>query len=312
MTTVAMVGVGRMGSAMARSLARAGLDVVLHNRTRDRAARLATELGCRVVDSARDAAALADVAMTMLADDNAVRATYEGPDGLLAGAHPGVVLVDMSTVRPDTITAFEAAARTAGAGLLDAPVSGSVQLAEAGTLTLMVGGREDDLERARPALEAISKTIFHLGPLGTGAAMKLAVNTVIFGLNGALAEALVLAEAAGIDRGRAYDVIAASAAGAPFVAYKRAAFVEPDVAPVAFSLDLTAKDLGLIAAYAASLGVTMPQAATNRALVGAAASGGRGGHDFASVAEELRSRRVAPSGTPAGSAAGSPRERVPT
>ena len=122
----------------------------------------------------------------------------------------------MSTVRPDTITAFEAAARAAGAGILDAPVSGSVHLAEAGTLTLMVGGEAADLERARPALEAVSKTIFHMGPLGTGAAMKLAVNTVIFGLNGALAEGLVLAEAAGIDRALAYDVIAAGAAGAPY------------------------------------------------------------------------------------------------
>jgi 3-hydroxyisobutyrate dehydrogenase/2-hydroxy-3-oxopropionate reductase len=217
-----------------------------------------------------------------------------------------VVLVDMSTIRPDTITAFEPAALAAGAGLLDAPVSGSVQLAEAGTLTLMVGGREEDLERARPALEAVSKAIFHLGPLGTGAAMKLAVNTVIFGLNGALAEGLVLAEAAGIDRGRAYDVIAAGAAGAPFVAYKRAAFVEPDATPVAFSLDLTAKDLGLIAAYAESLGVAMPQAAANRALVREASTGGRGANDFAAVAAELRSRRITPP------PAGSPREETPT
>ncbi len=267
---------------------------------------LATELGCRVMDTPREAAATADVAITMLADDEAVRATFEGPDGLLAGAHPGVTLVDMSTVRPDTITAFEAAARAGGAGLLDAPVSGSVHLAEAGALTLMVGGPPEDLERARPALEAVSKSIFHLGPLGTGAAMKLAVNTVIFGLNGALAEALVLAEAAGIDRARAYDVIAASAAGAPFVGYKRDAFLNPDETPVAFSLELTAKDLGLIAAYAASLGVAMPQAEANRALVREASTAGRGGRDFASVAEELRSRRRAPVAASTGTPEGAP------
>jgi 3-hydroxyisobutyrate dehydrogenase/2-hydroxy-3-oxopropionate reductase len=120
--------------------------------------------------------------------------------------------------------------------------------------------------------------------------MKLAVNTVIFGLSGALSEGLVLAEAAGIDRAAAYDVIAASAAGAPFVGYKRAAFLEPESTPVAFSLDLTEKDLGLIATYAESLGVPMPQAAVNRAVVRQAASNGRGGNDFASVAVELRSR----------------------
>jgi 3-hydroxyisobutyrate dehydrogenase/2-hydroxy-3-oxopropionate reductase len=293
-TTVAIVGTGRMGSALARSLARAGFDLVVHNRTPDRAAILAAGLGCRIAGTAREAAAGADVTITMLADDAAVRAMFEGPEGLLAGGHPGHVFVDMSTVRPDTITAFEAAARATGAGILDAPVSGSVHLADAGTLTLMVGGRADDLERARPALEAVSKTIFHLGPLGTGAAMKLAVNTVIFGLNGALAEGLVLAEAAGIDRAVAYDVIAAGAAGAPFVGYKRAAFVEPESTPVAFSLDLTAKDLGLIADYADSLGVAMPQAAVNRALVREASTSGRGSSDLASVAVELRARRAKP------------------
>ena len=294
MTTVAVVGTGRMGSAMARSIARAGFDLVLHNRTADRATLLAVGLGCDIAGTPREAAAQADVTITMLADDTAVRGVYEGPDGLLAGAQPGGVLVDMSTVRPDTITRFEAAARAAGVGILDAPVSGSVHLAEAGNLTLMVGGRAEDLERARPVLGAVSKTIFHLGPLGTGAAMKLAVNTVIFGLNGALAEGLVLAEAAGIDRAVAYDVIAAGAAGAPFVTYKRAAYVDPESTPVAFSLDLTSKDLGLIAEYARSLGVAMPQADANRTLVREASTGGRGANDFASVAAELRARQAKP------------------
>lgn len=308
MTIVAVVGTGRMGSAMTRAIARAGFEIVVHNRTRDRAAVLATEVGCRITDSPAEAAAVADVVITMLADDAAVRTTFEGPDGLLAGAHGGGVLVDMSTVRPDTITSFGEAARAVGSGLLDAPVSGSTQLAEAGSLTLMVGGDAGDLERARPVLEAVSKTIFHMGPLGTGAAMKLAVNTVIFGLNGALAEGLVLAEAAGIERALAYDVIAAGAAGAPYVGYKRAAFLEPDDTPVAFSLDLTDKDLGLITAYAAALGVALPQTAVNRALVREAAAGGRGSNDFATVASELRARRS--KRQPA--LAGSPGEGAPT
>jgi 3-hydroxyisobutyrate dehydrogenase/2-hydroxy-3-oxopropionate reductase len=290
-----------MGSAMVRAIARAGFDLVVQNRTRDRAAIVAAEVGCRIAGSPAEAAAAADVVITMLADDAAVRDTYAGPDGLLAGAREGVVLVDMSTVRPDTITAFEAGARGAGAGILDAPVSGSTQLAEAGTLTLMVGGEAADLERARPALEAVSKTIFHMGPLGTGAAMKLAVNTVIFGLNGALAEGLVLAESAGIERSLAYDVIAAGAAGAPYVGYKRAAFLDPESTPVAFSLDLTDKDLGLITDYAAALGVELPQTAVNRALVREASGGGRGSNDFSTVAAELRGRRSRPAPTLAGS-----------
>jgi 3-hydroxyisobutyrate dehydrogenase-like beta-hydroxyacid dehydrogenase len=300
-TRVALVGTGRMGSAMARAISRAGHDLIVQNRTRDRAAILATQVGCAIAETPAEACAAADVVITMLADDTAVRAAYEGPDGLLAGAHDGVVLVDMSTVRPDTITSLEAAARAAGAGILDAPVSGSVHLAEAGTLTLMVGGEATDLEGARPVLEAVSKAIFHMGPLGTGAAMKLAVNAVIFGLNGALAEGLVLAEAAGIERGLAYDVIAAGAAGAPYVGYKRAAFVEPASAPVAFSLDLTEKDLGLITEYARSLGVELPQTAVNRALVREASTHGRGSNDFASIAAELRARRVQPEPAHAGS-----------
>ena len=183
--------------------------------------------------------------------------------------------------------------------MLDAPVSGSVALAESGKLTLMVGGEAGDLELARPALEASAPTIFHLGPLGSGAAMKLAVNTVIFGLNEALAEGLVLAERAGIDRERAYDVLAASAVGAPYVGYKRAAFVDPDATPVAFSVDLAAKDLRLIAELAASVGQSVPQAVTNLAVLEAVIAAGDGGRDFSAVASHLRDRRTAGEGATA-------------
>jgi len=290
-TAVALVGTGRMGSAMARSLTRAGLPLIVHNRTRARAAALAEEVGARLATSAAEAASQADVVLTMLADDAAVIAVYGGSDGLLAGARKGSVLVDLSTVTPDTLRGLEPAAGSAGVGLLDAPVSGSIALAEAGQLTLMVGGAADDLEYARSALEPLAKAIVHVGPLGSGAAMKLAVNTVIFGLNEALAEGLVLAESAGIDRSLAYGVIAESAAGAPFVGYKRAAFVEPESTPTAFALDLAEKDLRLIATLAASLGVPMPQARTNLDVVRAAAVALGGGADFAAVAGHLRSMR---------------------
>jgi len=292
MTTVAIVGTGRMGSAMARSVARAGHDVVVQNRTRSSCEALAGEIRARVVDTPAEAAAAADVAITMLADDTAVRSVFTGPDGLIEGAHEGGVLIDMSTVLPDTIRSLAEAVRATGSGILDAPVSGSVSLAEAGTLTLMVGGEAADLERARPILESLAKTIFHLGPLGAGAGMKLAVNAVIFGLNGALAEGLVLAEAAGVDRAVAYDVIAAGAAGAPYLGYKRAQFVDPETAPVAFTLALTEKDLRLITQTAEALGQPLPQTAVNLELIRAASTEGRAGRDFAAVADELRSRRA--------------------
>jgi 3-hydroxyisobutyrate dehydrogenase and related beta-hydroxyacid dehydrogenases len=209
------------------------------------------------------------------------------------------VLIDSSTVPPSTIRQFETAARSARAGLLDAPVSGSVSLAASGSLTIMVGGETADLDRARPVLSALASTIFHLGPLGTGAAMKLAVNAVVFGLNGALAEGLVLAEVAGIERSVAYDVLAASAVRSPYIDYKRASFLEPETAPVAFSLDLAAKDLGLISALAAELDVPVPQAASNLAVITAASANGRGDRDFSAVAEHLRGSARAKEGRPA-------------
>jgi 3-hydroxyisobutyrate dehydrogenase-like beta-hydroxyacid dehydrogenase len=226
----------------------------------------------------------------MLADGAAVDAVYGGPDGLIAGAGPTTILIDASTVPPAILRSHADAARAAGVGLLDSPVSGSVALAEAGKLTLMVGGEAADVERARPVLDGIGATVFHLGPLGSGCAMKLAVNTVIFGLNQAVAEGLVLAEAAGIDRARAYDVIAASAAGAPYVGYKRAAFLEPETTPVGFALDLAAKDLRLIRDLADAVGLRLPQARVDLDAIEAAAESAAigGNRDFSTVANHLR------------------------
>jgi 3-hydroxyisobutyrate dehydrogenase-like beta-hydroxyacid dehydrogenase len=298
-TAVGVLGIGRMGGSMARALAAAGFEVVAWNRTPEAAETIARELGGRAVARPADVAAAADICVSMLADGPAVEAVYRGPDGLLAGARPGNVLADSSTVPPSTIRAFEAEARSAGAGILDTPVSGSVGLAGSGSLTIMVGGEASDLERARSVLHALAKTVFHVGPLGSGAAMKLAVNAVIFGLNQALAEGLVLAEAAGIARPVAYDVLTASAAGAPYVGYKRAAFLEPDATAVAFSLDLAAKDLRLIAELAHEVGVPMPQAITNLEATVEASVDGRGGRDFSSVAGHLRERARMEEGRPA-------------
>jgi 3-hydroxyisobutyrate dehydrogenase/2-hydroxy-3-oxopropionate reductase len=299
MAMVGIVGAGRMGSAIARAVRAAGHDIVVWNRTYGAADDLADELGGRAVDRPADVAATADVAISMLADGSAVDAVYGGEDGLIAGARPGTVLVDSSTVPPAVLRGHEAAIRSRQAGVLDAPVSGSVALAESGSLTLMVGGEADDLERARPVLEAYGATIFHIGPLGSGAAMKLAVNTVIFGLNEALAEGLVLAERAGIPREKAYDVLAASAIGAPFVGYKRAAFLDPDGTPVAFAADLAAKDLRLIAELADVVDLPLPQTTTNLAVIDAVIAAGDGGRDFSTVARHLRDGRTAEEGTTA-------------
>ncbi len=284
---IAVIGLGRMGRAMATKLRDADLEVTVWNRTAARAEELAQHIGAHHAPTARDAAQ-APVVLSSLADDRAVQQTYRGEDGLLAGLSAGTVVVETSTVDPRTVTdlAPEVAAR--GAALLDAPVSGSVPAVEAGGLTFMVGGAEDALATVQPVLDVLGKATFHLGEVGTGAAMKLSVNAVVHALNAALSEALVLAERSGIARATAWEVFAASAAGAPFVSYKQAAFQDPEGTPTAFSLDLVAKDLDLILTLADRLGVPVQQAETNHTLAKRASEAGLGDRDMSWLAQLLR------------------------
>lgn len=286
---VAICGMGRMGSAMAGTLHRAGFDLVVHNRTRSRAESVAGGLGIGVADTPREAAAAADVVIGMVADDDAVRDSYLGPDGLAAGVRDGTVVLEMSTIDPATLGDVRPAVEDAGGTLLDAPVSGSVSLVESGGLTIMVGGDQAALERSRPVLDALAARVYHLGDAGNGSTMKLAVNGLVHAINQALSEALVLAEQAGVPRELAYEVFANGAGGAPFVGYKREAFLHPDDTPVAFSLDLVVKDLRLILGLADRVGVPMPQGRTNLEFAEAAVGRGLGARDMSAVAEALRS-----------------------
>lgn len=285
---VAVVGAGRMGAAMVGTLRRAGIEVVVFNRTRARAEEVARATGAAVSDTAREAAAGAQVVLSSLADDAAVGAAYTGADGIVAGLQPGAIVLETSTIDPGTVHRLRPLVEDRRAFLLDTPVSGSVQLVEAGQLTVMVGGDPAVLERARPVLDPLARQVFHVGDLGSGAVMKLTVNAILHGLNLALAEGLVLAEQAGVARTTAYEVFASSAVAAPFVQYKRAAFEHPGETPVAFSLDLVHKDLDLILALASRAGTPMEQATTNRRVVEAAVAAGLGDHDLSELATYLR------------------------
>src|SRR5215213_3954098 len=285
---VALVGAGRMGSAMGARVAGAGHDLVVFNRTRSRADDLAQQTGAQVADNARDAAASAEVCLVSLADDAAVTATYLDDSGLIGGLQPGAVVCDTSTVAPATIGGLAPLVAQQGAILIDTPVSGSVSTVESGTLTVMVGGDHDALDRARPVLEAFAKSIFHMGDVGAGATMKLVVNSLVHSLNVAVSEALVLAENAGLDREITYDVFEAGAAGAPYVKYKRAAFLSPGKVPVAFSLALVGKDQQLIHDLAEQTQTRMDQAEASRQLVAEAIGAGLGERDISEVAEFLR------------------------
>jgi 3-hydroxyisobutyrate dehydrogenase-like beta-hydroxyacid dehydrogenase len=287
---VALIGTGRMGSAMGARVAGAGHDLVVFNRTRSRAEDLAGRTEARVADSAREAAEFAEVCLVSLADDTAVTATYLDDNGLIAGLQPRAVVCDASTVAPATVRGLRPLVAQKDAILLDTPVSGSVSTVESGTLTVMVGGDQDALDRARAVLETFAKSIFHLGDIGAGATMKLVVNSLVHSLNVAVSEALVLAEKAGLDRETAYDIFEAGAAGAPYVKYKREAFLRPGEVPVAFSLDLVAKDQELIHDLAEQVGAHMEQGQASRQLVAEAVSAGMAERDISEVAEFLRRR----------------------
>jgi 3-hydroxyisobutyrate dehydrogenase-like beta-hydroxyacid dehydrogenase len=289
--TVAVVGTGRMGTAMTGRLRSGGADVIVYNRTRERAEKAASQTGADVADTAREAASSAGTVIVSLADDVAVDEAYTGNEGIIAGLNPGTVVADTSTIDPETARRIAHLVEEAGAGHLDSPVSGSVSVVERGELTIMAGGRGDDLDAARPVLDVLATRIFHMGDHGTGAAMKLVVNAVVGALNLAVAEALVLAEKAGIERSTAYEVFASSVVAAPYVLYKRDAFEQPEETPVAFSLNLVAKDLDLILELARRVGASMEQAAVNREAVRRALAAGFGDADISAIAEYLRQQK---------------------
>lgn len=288
--TVAVIGTGRMGAAMAQRIAAAGFDLVLWNRDRGKAEHVAASTGATIAANASDASARADVVLTSLADDAAVRGVYLGPGGVCEGVGDAVV-VDTSTIDPDTTREVGAAVDQAGSGFLDAPVSGSVATVEAGTLTVMVGGDSTLLDRARPVFDTMAQRVIHVGGRGSGSAAKLAVNALVHGLNLALSEALVLAEKAGVDRETAYEIFVSGAGGAPFVQYKRDAYERPETASVAFSLDLVAKDLELITDLARRVGAPMRQAETGLDVVSRAIAAGMGAADLSALAVFLREEK---------------------
>ena len=288
MPTVAVLGVGRMGGAMARRFADAGYPVVVWNRDRAKADAVAAETGADIAESPAEAASSSDILVSSLADDEALRMVYLGPDGVAEGGSQSLAAADTSTVAPLTVVEVGAAMDRTGAGFADCPVSGSISTVETGSLIVMAGGDPEVVDRVEPVLGAIARQVVRVGGRGAGAACKLAVNGLVHGLNIALSEALVLAEKAGVDRKAAYEVFAGGAGGAPFVQYKREAFENPDDAKVAFTLDLVAKDRELITGLAEQVGAPMAQAGTGLEIVGKALAKGMAERDMSAIAVYLR------------------------
>lgn len=286
MQSIALIGLGNMGAGMARRLLAAGYPLTVYNRTPQRAEPLAAA-GAAVAASPREAAQHADIVICMVADDQASRAAWMGENGALAGARPGTILIDSSTLSVGWVRELAAAAAAARCPFLEAPVTGSKPQAANGELLFLAGGDPSTLDAVRPVLAAMSRAIVHLGPVGSGATMKL-VNNFVCGVQAAvLAEAMAVIERSGLDRDAALDVLANGAPGSPLVKGVSKRMAARDYR-TNFALKLMTKDLTYALAEAARHGVTLTMGATGLEVFRAALAAGLGEKDFAAVAELYR------------------------
>lgn len=289
MEQVALMGLGVMGSGMGKNLLKAGFPLTVYNRSRERAILL-ENAGARAAASPREAAEGAEVIISMVADDTASRAVWQGDRGALAGAAPGSVLIECSTLSPVWVRELAVEARERGCGCLDAPVTGSREQAEKGQLLFLVGGEKEDLEKARTVLAAMSRGIEHLGPSGSGVLMKL-VNNLICGVQIAtMAEAIALIERTGMDRDKALNILYAGAPGSPMVKT-----IGPRMAAknydVNFVLKLMEKDLRYALEVAGRHGAQLETGAAAHKIFQTAAQSGFAEKDMSAVVEPVRASR---------------------
>jgi 2-hydroxy-3-oxopropionate reductase len=278
---IGFIGLGIMGRPMARNLLKAGYPLVVHSRSRGPVDEIAGA-GAKVGTSPRDVAAQSDVLITMLPNSPDVEQVVLGRDGVIEGARPGLILLDMSTISPLVSQKIGAALAEKSVKMLDAPVSGGEKGAIDGVLSIMVGGDKAVFDKVLPIFQAMGKTITHLGPLGAGGFTKLA-NQIIVAVNlTALGEALTLAKKAGLDRELTLTALAGGLAGSKCLDQKKPNYVAETYNP-GFKIDLHYKDLGLIMESARALGVPLPATAVVQELFSALRVKGRGGLDHSGV-----------------------------
>lgn len=256
MSRIAFIGLGTMGQGMVANLLAAGHDVTVYNRTRERT-RAAADAGASVADSATEAVADADFVMYCLADDAAVREVVLGDEGIVAAVPGEAIVIDLSTIDPETGLAEHQAYGERGVAFLDAPVFGSKPEAADGGLWVVVGGDAEVFEKARVVLEPISATLHHMGEAGDGHRMKLVGNLLVASQLQGLGEALALASAAGLDLNSVLDVVGVTDFRTPIYDGVGESVVAGDYAP-SFALSLMRKDANLITAFADRLGVEVP------------------------------------------------------
>jgi 3-hydroxyisobutyrate dehydrogenase-like beta-hydroxyacid dehydrogenase len=283
---IAFAGLGIMGSRMAANLARAGHDLTVFNRTRATAEAWAAEHGATVATTPAEAAARASVVVTMVVDGDDVREVLLGPDGVAQGAAEGTLCIDMSTIAPSQTRAIGAELAERGLRLVDAPVTGSSPKAQDGTLTIMVGGSEEDVRRAWPVLEVLGELIVHVGELGQGEMLKL-INNAVGAANATIVgEALLVAQRTGVDLDALVAVMGAGSGGSAQLALKAQPMRDHDYAPL-FKLAHMLKDVTLCLQESANADVPFPAAAHARDVLVATMARGHGDEDYAALIEAL-------------------------
>jgi len=280
-TRVALVGLGRMGSAILPHLLAAKLDVVVWNRTPEKT-RDAARRGARVAASLRDVVTGADIILSILFDDHALKDVYLGSSGLLTAGCAGKLFIDMSTVLPDTARQIGREAGAMPAAFVNAPVSGSVLQAKQGKLLVLAGASSEDFERAKPVLTLFARKIEHVGPVGAGSAMKLAIQLPISVYWQSLAEALCLGSEAGLSLGQMLHLIADSPAALPALQSKIPTILRDDK-EVSFDLTSAVKDLALMNEVARGLDASLPAAGPTLAAYQAAVENGFASRDIANI-----------------------------
>jgi 3-hydroxyisobutyrate dehydrogenase len=285
---VGFIGLGIMGRGMAANLLRAGFPLAVWNRTRERTEPLAAA-GAAVAASPAELAAASDIVITCVSDTPDVEAVILGPQGVIHGARPGSLVIDMSTISPQATRAIAAALAARGVDMLDAPISGGSEGAAQGTLSIMVGGAAAALQRALPVLQAMGKRITHVGPHGAGQTVKLVNQVLVVGNCLAMCEALLLAQAGGVDLEKTLEAVSGGAAGSWMLSQRGPQILARDWRP-GFTIALQQKDLRLVLEAADQQGVPLPGTALIFQLyrtLEARGLGGDGNHALVKALEAL-------------------------
>ena len=286
MERIAFLGLGTMGAAMAANLIRAGFAVTAWNRTAGRAAEL-VDLGVQEAATPAAAASEAAIVVVCVSDTPDVEAVLFGPDGVVEGAAPGTLIIDCSTIAPSGSWDFAARLREHDLHMIDAPVSGGSEGARNATLTIFVGGDEQDVERARPVLEALGRTITHVGPIGAGQAVKAVNQVILAGTYLGVAEGIVLAIKAGLDVEQVVGALGGGAAQSWVLANRSGRMLDNDY-PLGFKVALHRKDLAIALELAAQLGAVLPVSALAAQLESGLIAQGHGDDDISALARAIR------------------------